>query len=1062
MPDQLTPFREYAKAISANLARGDSTEHTHRPALKSVVQAVRAGTVATNEPRRIECGAPDYIVSTGAATIGYIEAKDVGDNLSATEKTKQLKGYLAALPNLILTDYVEFRWYTDGKLRETACLGMVADRGVRTTADSVAQVRGLLDKFLQHRAPSAAGAKELAGRMAHLARMIREVAVSTFEHEEETGTLHAQYQAFTEVLLPDLPVDQFADMFAQTIAYGLFAARASGPIGRGFTRQDAAYLLPKTNPFLRKLFGHIAGPDLDDRIAWIVDDLAQVLADADMHTILQDFHSKVRKEDPVVHFYETFLAEYDPKMREVRGVYYTPEPVVSYIVRSVDHLLKTKFDKPLGLADPNVLILDPACGTGTFLFCVVKLIYDRMVESGQRGGWNDYVEKHLLPRLYGFELLMAPYAIAHLKLGMLLEETGYEFKSDQRLGVYLTNTLEEAVKTDQALPFAGFITEEANAAAEVKRERPIMVVLGNPPYSGHSANRSEKVVEDRTTGRVVRRRVKTWIGQLVHDYYTVDGKPLGERNPKMLQDDYVKFIRFGQWRIEQTGHGILAFVTNHGYLDNPTFRGMRQHLSAAFSEISVLDLHGNAKKRETAPDGSKDENVFDIRQGVAVGLFVNEPGASPHKCRHADLWGPRSGGPDRVGKYGWLACSDVRSTAWSHVHLAAPFYPFKPEASGRSAEFYALSGLSTAFGMHGVGVATGRDYLLVAFTRAVLASCAAAFAAADAGDAEIREMFVAPADKLQVAQARAALRAGGAGAASVVPYLYRPFDFRFLLYADVLVDRPRREVMRHLARRNRALFVGRQGQAVGPGCWNLAFCGALVEDYNLFYRGNNACYPLYLYPAPGELTLHASHWPAGPEGRVPNLSLPFTGDMEKRLGMEFVTDGKGDLEETFGPEDVFDYIYAVFHSPTYRTRYAEFLKIDFPRVPLTSNKDAFRGLVEKGAELVSLHLMESPALNNLVTTYPASGSDEVEKVEYNDLLRRVCINKTQYFEGVDPEVWEFHVGGYQVLSKWLKDRKGRKLTYEDQQHYQKIVVALKETIRLTREIDETIPSWPIE
>ncbi len=524
MTDPRQPFRLYVRAISANVARGDATEPTHRPAMKTLLETLWPGAVATNEPQKIKCGAPDFKICKGSATVGYIETKDVGENLSKAERTDQLKRYLESLPNLVLTDYVEFRWYTDGQLRQTAKLGILGpDGNVKTSRSSLEEVRNLLGNFMEHTVPSAGTARELAVRMAHLARMIRDVARETFKQEAETGTLHAQYRAFRQVLLPELSVDEFADMFAQTTAYGLFAARVESPPGERFTRQAAAYLLPKTNPFLRGVFGHIAGVELDDRVAWIVDDLAQVLDMAQMAEIVEDLQRRTREEDPVVHFYETFLAQYDPAMREMRGVYYTPEPVVSYIVRSVDHLLKTRFDRPLGLADPNVLILDPACGSGTFLYFVVKLIHQRICEQGQQGGWSDYVEKHLLPRLYGFELLMAPYAIAHLKLALLLEETGYEFKSHQRLEIYLTNTLEEAITKAEVLPFAGFITEEANAAADIKREKPIMVVLGNPPYSGHSANKGDWI-----TGLL---RGKLPDNTKVPSYYEVDGKPLGKGTP---------------------------------------------------------------------------------------------------------------------------------------------------------------------------------------------------------------------------------------------------------------------------------------------------------------------------------------------------------------------------------------------------------------------------------------------------------------------------------------------------------------------------------------------------
>ena len=1036
--DEIKPLREYVRQIERALQRGDATEHTHRPAMKAFLETVESGVTATNEPKRVECGAPDFVVSRGQTTVGYVEAKDVGTSLDEASKTDQLKRYRESLGNLVLTNYIEFRWFVDGAERGSARLGGVTAAGKvvfdKTGAEAVL---GLLEGFYALRVPSVGTPKELAERMARLARMTRDLIVEAFGREQEGGTLHGQLAAFRETLIPDLSTGQFADMYAQTIAYGLFAARAMGSGGGTFTRQSAAYLLPKTNPFLRSLFNHIAGPELDDRIAWVVDDLAQLLAEADMAAVLQDFGKRTKKGDPVVHFYETFLKEYDPKTREMRGVYYTPEPVVSYIVRSVDYLLREGFGRPLGLADPNTLILDPAAGTGTFLYTAIKLINDTLTAQGQAGGWNDYVARHLLPRLFGFELLMAPYAIAHLKLGLVLQELGYRFGSDQRLGVYLTNTLEEAIQRSEVL-FAQFIADEANAAARIKKDEPIMVVIGNPPYSGHSANK----------GR--------WIGELVRHYYRVDGQPLRERNPKWLQDDYVKFLRFGQWRIERTGQGILGFITNHGYLDNPTFRGMRQQLMDAFTDIYVLDLRGNAKKRERAPDGGPDENVFDIQQGVAIGLFVKEADREgPARVHHADLWGLRQ------PKQDWLAENDITSTEWMSLTPSAPFYLFAFEDSDLRSEYERGWGVTHVLPAFSLGVLTKRDNLAVAFDRAELLARLRRFADPGISPPDTATEFgllLTDKDKWDLAASKIIVNRTLAEG-KVTEILYRPFDWRSYYDDESLVARRNVRILRNLqVGENLSLVLGRQGQAIGADVWDVCWLAACPTDQNLFRRGGATVLPLYLYPSQQEVA--SGLYRAG--DRRANLNPQFVAEMEQRLGMAFISDGRGDLGATFGPEDVFHYIYAILHSPIYRSRYAEFLKIDFPRVPLTSDKGLFAALAEKGAELVALHLMESPALGQVVAKFPLGGTNEVEKVRYAEPERRVWINKAQHFEGVEPEVWGFHIGGYQVCEKWLKDRKGRKLSYDDMAHYQKIVVALKETIRLMGEIDAVIPGWPIE
>jgi len=1013
---------QYIPTIEKALAAGNATEHTHRPTLKALVEGLVKGGTATNEPQRIACGAPDFLVTKGALTVGYIEAKDVGKSLDEAEKSEQLKRYLNSLTNLILTDYIEFRWYVNGEHRFSARLGTPTKGGkIKRDRDGLQPVVELLDNFLTQKAEAVGTPKELALRMARLAHMIRELIVNAFEKEPESGSLHAQLAAFCDNLIPDLSVGQFADMYAQTIVYGLFAARCTHPEEKSFTRQNAAYLLPETNPFLRKLFNTIAGPDLDDRIAWLVDDLAQVLAQADMEAVLKDFGKRTAKEDAVVHFYETFLKEYDEKIREMRGVYYTPEPVVSYIVRSIDHLLKTRFHKPQGLADDKTLILDPAVGTATFLYMVVNEIRQSMLSHGQQGSWNNYVAEKLLPRIFGFELLMAPYAVAHLKLGLLLKKTGYEFQSDQRLGIYLTNTLEEAVKRAETL-FARWITEEANAAARVKKDEPIMVVLGNPPYSGHSANKGE------------------WARQLVERYKIVDGKPLGERNPKWLQDDYVKFLAFGQWRIERTGQGILAFITNHSYLDNPTFRGMRQSLMNTFTDIYILNLHGNAKKKEVAPDGSKDENVFDIQQGVAISILVKETGkTSSATVYYADLWGLRE------GKYEALAQADLNVTEWDELKPGSPYYFFVPRNENDLDEYIKGWKVTDIFTISNVGLYTGRDKLTIQWSYKDIKDVIHTLKELTPEDAQSKYDL----NEEEISLAQKDVKESGAKPELISEISYRPFDIRYTYYtghSGGFHSRPRYEVMRHmLYGKNLGLIVNRQIMTTEV---RHAWVTRSLTDLHIIETAHASAYlfPLYLYPAEGEMQFE--------KGRRPNLNPEFIKAVADKLGLKFVSDGKGNLKETFGPEDVFNYAYAVFHSPTYRTRYAEFLKIDFPRLPLTSDKELFKALAAKGADLVSLHLMESPTLNKPVTRYPATGSNVVEKVSYDDNNQRVYINKTQYFEGVPPEVWDFHIGGYQVAQKWLKDRKGKKLSYDDLVHYQKIVIALKETIRLMAEIDE--------
>ncbi|RME86297.1 MAG: DNA methyltransferase, partial [Zetaproteobacteria bacterium] len=571
----------YLREVERLLRSGAATEHSYRPAFQALVEAI-TGLAAVNEPKRAGCGAPDFVLLDGLLPVGHIECKDLGADLDAVEASDQLQRYRGALPNLILTDYLAFRWYANGERKLSLRIADWDGSRLVPNDAGLAQLPVLLKQFANARAPTIRTAKRLAEMLAGKARLLDALVLQAFEKEDERGELHEQLCAIRELLVPDMTVEEFADMYAQTVAYGLFAARLFDPTPESFSRFEAASLLPPTNPLLRAFFQHLGSYDLDHdpAVAWCIDEMCQLFMHVDIHAVLRDFSQRKGFEDPIVHFYETFLAEYDPKLKKSRGVYYTPEPVVSFIVRSVDAILKEKFGKPAGLADKSVVVLDPATGTATFLRAVIEMVHRHFEDKGQQGMWNAYVPEYVLKRIFGFELLMAPYAVAHLKLGEQLKNTGYDFKSGERLGVFLTNTLEEAAKKSETLlGLAKLISEEADQASHVKRDEPVMVVLGNPPYAGHSANKG------------------AWIERLLADYYQVDGEPLGEKNPKWLQDDYVKFLRFAQWRIERTGQGIVAMITNHGWLDNPTFRGMRRSLMKTFDEIYVLDLHGNAKKK---------------------------------------------------------------------------------------------------------------------------------------------------------------------------------------------------------------------------------------------------------------------------------------------------------------------------------------------------------------------------------------------------------------------------------------------------------------------------------
>jgi len=619
-------IHQYIETINQRFRQGNATEHTYRGDLQHLLESLVTDIRATNEPKRQSCGAPDYIITRGEIPLGFIEAKDIGDkDLEGKKKTgnqEQFDRYRTGLANLIITDYIDFHFYRDGIFTKKISIGKVENGSIVPQPENYNQFTEWIINFCETITQSIKSPTRLAEMMAGKARLMADIIEKSLNEDDNNGNLSnlkRQMLSFQKMLISDIDNKSFSDLYSQTIAYGMFAARYHDPTLQNFSREEAVKLIPKSNPFLRKLFKDIADEDLDTRLVWIIDELVNVFLASDVASIMKNFGKSTKQEDPVVHFYETFLGAYNPALRKARGVWYTPQPVVNFIVRAVDDILKTEFDLPEGLADSSkkkikvnyqgkqiekevhkVQVLDPATGTGTFLAETIKHIHKRY--EGMQGIWSKYVEDDLIPRINGFELLMASYAMAHLKLDMLLTETGYVPTKDQRLRVFLTNSLEEP-HPDSGTLWGNLLSDEADQANEVKRDTPVMCVIGNPPYSGISSNNGK------------------WISDLIDDYKYVDGVHFNERK-HWLNDDYVKFLRYGQHYIEKNGQGVLAFINPHGFLDNPTFRGMRWNLLNTYDKIFTIDLHGNSNKKETSPDGSPDINVFDIQQGVSINLFI--------------------------------------------------------------------------------------------------------------------------------------------------------------------------------------------------------------------------------------------------------------------------------------------------------------------------------------------------------------------------------------------------------------------------------------------------------
>jgi predicted helicase len=1024
-------------------------ELSYHGALERLLRTLRPNLTLVHEPTRTVVGRPDFAILHRHAPVGYVEAEAYNadlDNLPPHAKA-QTDAFRQHLENFLLTNFLEFRLYRAGQEVMRARLPQPPLQGKIALAQRDAdECLALLQAFLGYAPAPVADAHTLAHQLAQRAQLLKTTVEQSLHAQlkqppDQPLELRNLYRALQHALLPDLQPADFADLYAQTLAYGLFAARCYAPNAARFTRHDAAHIISDAIPFLKRLLGTLTTHTLEPELEWLLDDLASLLERADMPTILQDFGKRAGREDPVVHFYEDFLAAYDPTLREVRGVYYTPEPVVQFIVRAVDTVLRRELDKQ-GLMDERALMLDPACGTGSFLYEIVRQVHAQVCQHLGAGQWADYARQQLLPRLFGFELLMAPYTIAHLKLALELQQLGAP--PAERLRIYLTNALEPAVKTSELL-LGEFITREAEAAAEVKREKPILVVLGNPPYSGHSANRSYVEVQETVNGRTRKREQPTWIGKRIEDYKQVDGQPLKEKNLKWLQDDYVKFIRFAEWRIEQTGQGVVAFITNHAYLDNPTFRGMRAHLLRTFQRLYIVNLHGNARRKERAPDGSPDENLFDIQQGVAILIAIRNPNNFPNPDESApvwyfDVWGSRE------KKYDFLRTATLESIRWTPLTPRAPMYLFVPQDTALEAEYLQGWRIPDIFPVHSVGIVTARDALTIHRTPDAVWRTVCELVALEPEAARERFRLGKDVRDWSVARAQQDLREAGvpneSAKACIVPILYRPFDVRYTFYTGRSRGfhcMPRPEVMRHLlAGENVALITLRQ-QSRDAEWRNVGITNTLAESSVIsnYTREIGYVFPLYRYPdTKGE---QEALMPEA--GRTANLSAAF---LEALAGV---------VGHAPAPEAVLGYLYAVLHSPTYRARYAEFLKRDFPRVPLPPDKATFDALARLGGALIDLHLLRDPALNTPSCKYPVAGDHRVERVAYDPSAQRVWINGAQYFEPVPPEVWAYRVGGYQVCPKWLDDRKGTVLSLDERLTYQKMVTALKRTLALQAQID---------
>ena len=1057
----------YIEELNKVYQTQQATEATYRGILQNLIKTLLPKVTIIHEPKRSAYGVPDYKILKNGIAISFIETKNLNDKDLKGEKEKlhkeQFDRYKSALNTIVFTDYLTFHLYENGELTSSANIANIVNQTIIATEDEKEEAVFLkIIQTLGNASPQKiTQAGKLAEIMAAKAKLIATIIGSAMSENktDEDKNLHDKLSVFQKILVHDMDEKQFADFYAQTIVYGMFIARINDKTPKTFSRLEAAELIPSFNPFLKKIFKNIALAELHSCIVWIVDDLAEIFRVTDMAKVLRNYGKETGRKDPIIHFYEEFLEEYNPKIREEFGVWYTPAQVVHFIVDAVNDILIDEFGIENGLADNSkieitdhngnakeihrIQVLDPATGTGTFLAEVCHVIHSYY--KGQEGLWPEDVIKHLIPRINGFEYLMAPYTMAHLKLATALQLDQNRGNLPERLNIYLTNSLEEE-QPETKLDFGTFVSDEANAANALKRETPVMVVMGNPPYNEKSANKGK------------------WIMDLMDDYKQEPGESkkvikvnkrtkqktfkntLKERNPKGINNDYCKFIRLGQHFVNRTQEGVLAYITANTFLDTRLFRGMRYDLLKTFDKIYIINLHGSTMRSESTPE-LKDQCIFDIMQGVSINIFIKKKDkeTSPlAQVFYKDIYGSRK------LKLNFLAENKLSTVDFQEIVPSAPLYIFRPH-DNLLQEVYESGFKIDKLMINCVqGFKTDRDNLAIQYSKEDIENIAFDMLNTTLSDNDFQSKYKVKDNRdWSLSEARQRIRNKKNWNDCIVKIQYRPFDVRWTLFDKILVTYPRPLIEQNFIQHpNIALGIGKSGNVIGDSEWSLVSISDIAMDINVIPRGGIYLFPLYIYDG----MLQYVNFTPGILKEIENTT---------HLIMQDCHDTERS-ENGFLPIDLIDYIYAVLHSPFYRDTYHDFLQFDFPIIPYPHSAGYFFSMAEKGKELRELHLMKTISQQDIITQYPVYDADNdnivlLRKfVENDDDTGKVYINKAQYFDNVPKEAWEMFISGYQVADKWLKDRLNKKLTNEEIIHYQKMIVAIKRTIEIQEDIDNII------
>ncbi len=1009
-------LKKYLTEIANTTIQGDAREESYYTHLETLIKQLAEANGkkkihVTILPKKTEAGNPDFRVWDGQHNIvGYIEAKAPGSDLDKIEKSKQLKRYRNTFPNVILTDFYRFRLYRNGKRIEQTFIGrpFIAEKiKIHPPIENEEKLISLFDKFFSFSLPKVFSAETLAIELAKRTKFLKEEVIRQELEDEanKTNQVLGFYDAFQKFLIAGLTKEEFADLYAQTITYGLFTARTRA--NGDFSRRLAIDFIPPTIGILKDVFKFISLGSLSQQMEVIIDDIVDVLNAADISKILHDYFRKGKGQDPIIHFYETFLKQYDPKTREQRGVYYTPEPVVDYITHSINEILKSDFGKVDGFANRDVTVLDPAGGTLTFLAQTAKFAIEDFTEKYGEGNRAKFIEEHILENFYAFELMMAPYAIAHLKMSFLLDEYGYKMKETERFKLYLTNTLEVEDLEQTRIPGMASLSEESKHATLVKRTQPILAIMGNPPYSIASYNKSEFIEE-------------------IMGLYKEDVRD--EKLIAVLHDDYAKFIRFCHWKIEQIGFGVFGLITKNTYLNTSAFKGLRKKLLQFFDKIYVFNLHG--KLYEKTPDGDKDQNVFDIRVGTAILICIKTGNKIDEYARlyFAELLG------DRESKYAFLSSHNVNNTGFEELTINKEYFFFEKKSFNESDLYNSFIIIEDIFVNNNSGVKTGRDHFITDSNKHKLKIRLQSFINSDLPFDLLKQAFsIDDASSFNLRKAKESFKT--INDSLFVPYSFKPFENKYLYYSNIFVDRLGDKVNGNMLNENLALILKKRST---ESEYKSAFVTNEVADIN-FLGGQSYVFPLWIFEEESNL-FGAS--------KKSNLNPELETQLETQYKKEHLT------------EEVFYYIYAILYCPQYRETFAEQLQIDFPKIPFPNDYSLFTTISDIGKSLSELHLLTSKDLSKPLVKFNGKGNNKVTDIVFKGKEERLFINPTQYFTGITNEMWEWEVGKNKPLQRWIKNAKNKEkeLGLDETIEFIKICTAIKLTFDKQAEIDKHYPN----